>query len=383
MIRPGIRLGLGLGLGLGLAILGRAAAALAGTLHAEDAQALGSALSEASAGDVILLAPGDYGAVELRGQRFDPPITIRSARPGGAVFDSLSVSGSDGLRFVAIHVSHPGNGAARSRVVEIEDSNRIEIVEAEVNGRVDDVFDGHFGIYIQGGEGLRLVGIRVHDVKHGIAVFGARDVTVAENRMEDIGEDSFKFAGVDGVLVENNTGPERMFPAEGAHEDFMQFQGGPSRRVTIRGNVFLPQNSPYAQGIFVAGDGGHADILIEENIIATAMLRGISVNEGSRITIRRNTVVGLPSKRGTIAGVVAPDGATVEENIWSGKRGQQIGSNIVVQGTDPAEAYHYDAIFRNALRQPAPRLADLAPVAGGPGATLGAVRRLRTLLGNP
>lgn len=356
-------------------------AAHAGDLRADGARSLRAALDAAAAGDVIVLAAGDYGAVRIEGARFSPPVTIRAEQPGGAVFDSLTIQGAEGLRFEGIHVSHPDNGGPQSRIVEIADSDRIEIVNSEVNGRVDDDFGGHFGIRIGGGQGHRILANRIHDVKHGIAVFGARDVTVAENRMEDIGEDSFKFAGVDGALVENNTGPERMFPAPRAHDDFMQFQGGPSRRVTIRGNVFLPQNSLHAQGIFVAGDGGHADILIEENIIATTMARGISVNRGTGITVRRNTVVGLPGQRGTVARVVTPDGAVVEENIWSGKRGKREGSNIVAQGTDPAGAHYYAQVFRDALRRPAPRLADLAPVAGGAGETVGAVRRLRVLLG--
>lgn len=369
------------GLAVALAVLGLGGATHAAEIPVEDARALRAALSGAAPGDVVLLASGTYGAVEVRDLRFADAVSIRSAEPGGAVFDSLSISGAAGLRFEGIHVSHPANGGAQDRIVRIADSDRIEIINAEVNGLVDDDFSGLFGIRINGGEGHRILGNSVHDVKHGIAVFGARDVIVAENRMEDIGEDSFKFGGVDTVLVENNTGPERMFPAPRAHEDFMQFQGNPSRRVTVRGNVFLPQNSLYAQGIFVAGDGGHADILIEENIISTTMLRGISVNEGTGITIRRNTVVGLPGRRGTQARVIAPDGAVVEENIWSGKRGKQQGSNIVAQGTDPRGAWYYGQIYRDALRKPAPRLVDLVPVAGGPGESLGAVRRLRALLG--
>jgi hypothetical protein len=148
----------------------------------------------------------------------------------------------------------------------------------------------------------------------------------------------------------------------------------------VRGNVFLPRLNLHSQGIFFKGDGGHTDILIEENIIATRMLRAISVSSGSGIVVRRNTVIGLPGRRGTIAAVTVPAGSVVEENIWSGKQPGRQGSNLVAQGEDPAAPFHYAALFRNALRAPAPGLADLVPVPGGPAEELGAQRRLQTLL---
>lgn len=346
-----------------------------------NAAALTAALGAARDDDTIRLADGQYGAVEIRGRRFRAPVTIRAANPGAAEFESLRVKDSGFLRFEGLHVNHPGNGQAGSKIVALEDSDHIEIIGCEINGRVDAVFDGHFGVRVLRGTGLRFEGNFVHDVKHGIAVFGARGATLVGNRLEDIGEDSFKFVAVTGVLVENNTGPARMFPAKGAHDDFMQFQGGPSHRVTVRGNVFLPQNSLHAQGIFFGGEGGHTDLLIEENIIATSVLRAISVNSGSGIVVRQNTVIGLPRLRDRLARITVPDGARVEQNIWSGKKGGRSGSNLVAQARDPAAPYYYAQLFRNALRTPAPQLEDLVPLPDGPAAAIGAVVRLRELLG--
>lgn len=360
---------------------GAVLAGFADEIAVANAAALAAALDTARDGDTIQLADGQYGAVEIRARRFRAPVTLRAANAGAAAFESLSITDSGFLRFEGLHVQHPGNGQAGSKIVALKDSEHIEIIGCEINGRVDAVFDGHFGIHVLRGTALRFEGNFVHDVKHGIAVFGGRGVAVIGNRLEDIGEDSFKFAAVTGVLVANNTGPARMFPAKGAHDDFMQFQGGPSHRVTIRGNVFLPQNSLHAQGIFFGGEGGHTELLIEENIIATAVRRGISVNSGSGIVIRQNTVIGLLGPGGRLAHILAPEDARVEQNIWAGKTGERRGSNLVAQAANADAPYYYAQLFRNALRLPAPQLEDLVPLPDGSAAAIGAVRRLQELLG--
>ncbi len=338
-----------------------------------------AALRVAAAGDTILLGAGDYGVLKIRDHRYADFVTLRARTPGAARLERLVIDGVRFLRLEGLHIDHPSNGRPQSRIVEITGESRdIEILNSEINGRPDTDFNGHFGIRAAQTVGLRLIGNRVHDVKFGIALFGVTQAQVSDNELEDIGEDVFKFAGVTQVLVENNIGPARMFPAKGAHDDFMQFQGAPSRGVVVRGNVFVPQNSTHAQGIFFGGKGGHEDLLIEENIVVTSLARGISVNLGTDIVVRRNTVVGVSGEKG--ARIVVPEGAVLEHNIWTSRKGRQGGSNIIAQSTDPAAPYHYSTLFENALRRPAPRLQDLRPVPGSLAEGRGAVARLRALL---
>ena len=67
---------------------------------------LKTAFAEAGDGDVIKLAPGDYGSVRLRDKDFDTDVTITSADPGNrAVFDQyLELNDVSGVTIKGIDV---------------------------------------------------------------------------------------------------------------------------------------------------------------------------------------------------------------------------------------------------------------------------------------
>ncbi|MEM9012545.1 MAG: right-handed parallel beta-helix repeat-containing protein [Pseudomonadota bacterium] len=343
---------------------------------------LQTALAEAQGGETILLAGGIYGPLVISNRRYDPPITIRAERPQAAEFDSLSFDHSSGIRVEQVHVSHPGNGHASSTIVAITHSQQIAIVDSEVNGRVDDVFDGHFAFFTRYDvRDIEIAGNMIHDVKRGGVFYNVEGLHLHGNTVERTGDDAFKFIAVRDVLIENNVGPRLVFPGEGAHLDFVQFQGADSSDVTIRGNVLLPGNWTDMQGIFF-DDAHYTDILIEQNIIYTGMFRGISVSSGTNVVARYNTVLdveGVGSKATRVAIAEGP-GNRSYGNIESSHEGGVHAGNIVLQQRNPAAPYFYDRYFANARRGPGLTLHDLRPVAGSAAETHGAAERLRTLL---
>lgn len=354
-------------------------------IYVSSAAQLLSALSTAKGGDIIKLASGNYGSISLSNLNFASDVTITSADGNqGATFSTLSISTSSNLRIDGVHVSSPSNSG--TAVVQIADCTNIDFVNSEVNGKVDQVYPiagPTFGIYVTGDSSNIVVQNNyVHDVLNGMAFFGTENLKLIGNNVDYVGSDAFKFASVDTALIENNIGPRYIYSTADAHEDFMQFQGGASSNIVIRGNIFLPQNDVSAQGIFVAGNGGHSNITIEQNIIYTGMTNGIYVSDtSSGVVVRYNTVLNALGDDG--ASRIIASGATVEYNIYSTKSGGTSGTNIELQHTDPNGAYYYGSFFQGDFSGTGPiTLADLKPVANTQAEDYGAWSTLSKYLGS-
>ncbi|MCB6180123.1 right-handed parallel beta-helix repeat-containing protein [Rhodobacter sp. Har01] len=347
------------------------------------AAALKTALSTAKGGDTIKLASGNYGSVALTNLKYASDVTITSADGNqGAKFTTLAISGSSNLRIDGVTVNSASNSG--TSVVSITNSTNIDFVNSDVSGKVDKVYPitgPTHGIYVTGtSSGIVVQNNDVHDVLNGLTFFGTKNLTVSGNTVDYIGSDAFKFSGVNTALIENNVGPRYIYSTSDAHEDFMQFQGGASSNVVIRGNVFLPENNFGVQGIFVAGDGGHSNITIEKNVVNIGMLNGIYVSEGSTgVKISYNTVLNALSDARATA-IIAP-GASVSNNVTAGKTGGVNGTNVVLQHTNPDAPYHYEDLFQGYFRDKGSiSLADLKPVAGSLAATKGAYTTVSTML---
>lgn len=348
------------------------------TINVSTAAQLQSALAAAKGGDVIVLANGYYGEVTID-RNYTSEVTIKSATPLGATFDGISIANSSYLKLDGVHVDSPTNTGGS--LIGISFSDHIAVVNCEVNGKVDNVYPitSIFGIKVDDSSYVSVSNNDVHDVLNGITFSTVDHLVASGNNIDYIGADAFKFGNVDTALIENNTGPSYLYPTDDAHSDFMQFQGYPSSNLTIRGNVFLPQNRFDTQGIFVAGDGGHTNVLIENNIIYTKMTNAIFVADGSTgIIIRENTVIS--ALQGDVARIIAPDSATETNNIYTGNRGEMVGTNVSMQSNDPSGAYYFKSLFPNLVLGQGIDLADLMPKAGSAAMNYGAYDRLMDLL---
>ena len=360
-------------------LLGSARAVLADVVVVRGGAELQSALATATGGEVIVLADGVYGSVTID-QNYTDYVTIKAANPLGARFEAITINNSSYVRLQAVHVDATSNGGAGDILLAINDSTHISVLNSEINGKVDAMWPitGFFGLRAKQSSAISVQNTFVHDVLNGIVFFSSAQIEVLGNHVDSIGADAFKFGGVETALIENNTGPSYLYPADKTHSDFMQFQGNASRNLTIRGNVFLPQNRFDTQGIFVAGDGGHANVLIENNIIHTGMANGIYVAKDSTgVTILNNTLIAAD---GDVTRIVRPDGALVSNNITSGRRGERTGGNITMQSADAGAGYFIGALFPGVVLGQGLRLQDLRPQAGSPAESMGAITRLRELL---
>lgn len=353
-------------------------------LRVATAAQLTAALRAAVDDQVIVLAPGRYGNYTISRRNFGGYVTLRSQLPKGAVFESFSVLNSGRLRIDGILVSSPSNGSASSTIATIKGSHHIDFLNSEVNGLVDNNYSGHYGLYVLNCRDIVIRNNYVHDCRDGIVGFDVARLTVAENLVDYLESDGFKFAGLDDFLIENNSSGGHIFPNSDSHVDFVQFQGSSSNGI-IRGNVYLPKTSAVAQGLFIA-DGVYTNITVEQNIIYTGMGNGIVI-QGSNNIVRNNTVLNAPGlvHDGTWIQIIGP--ASYSKNIQTNvaSLARITPNDIIAQHTNPNVPAYYSKLFVNARKGLGITLEDLRPVLGSPadfGTGMGAEQRLYQLL-NP
>ncbi|MFZ7094515.1 right-handed parallel beta-helix repeat-containing protein, partial [Primorskyibacter sp. 2E233] len=353
------------------------------TIYVSTRAQLLSALDSAKGGETIVLANGDYGSLNIDNKAYSSQVTITSATPLGATFDNIGVSNSSNISIDAVHVDNSNNGAASTPLVSIDSgSHDVEFVNSEVNGKVDGTYTGFYGIYANDTSNVTFANNYVHDVKNGGVFYNSTSLVISGNTVDYIGEDSFKFISVHGVLIENNTGARFVYPSSTAHCDFVQFQGGDSSDIVIRGNVSLPGNSggATAQGIFM-DDAHYTNVLIENNIIVTGMMRGISVSSGTNVVARYNTVLDVEGI-GSKATKVMVAGSSYGNIMGTYPEDKELGAgnNLVIQQSDAGGAWYYGDFFTNADKGLGITLEDLRPIANSQVSDYGAYDRLIELL---
>jgi parallel beta-helix repeat protein len=338
-----------------------------------------SALSSAKGGETIILKNGSYGNITAT-KDYASYVTIEAQNPLDARFTGLTVSNGSYLRFDGIDIDSGKNGGKGGNVVLIADnSHHVEILNSEVSGKKDNVFTGHNGIEVSKSNHITLRDNDVHDVDNGIVVRGASTVEVSDNIIDYVGNDVMKFGSVRNAVIEDNVSFGHLYPPSGAHNDFVQFQGA-SSNILLHGNVYLANTEAAVQGIFLAG-ATYNDITIEQNIIYTGLIRGITVSKGSDIVVRNNTLLDIPKEIHKGTNIDVPGGSSVSNNIITAYAGGKQGSNLKIQNLKPAADYYVDDYFVNGSEGRGVTISDLRPVSGSLAETLGAAARLAELLG--
>ena len=277
------------------------------TTTVADRAGLLSALSSANGGDTIVLKNGNYGSLTLNND-YSSAVTIRAEQSHGATVNLLTLQNATNITFDGIKFASGMNGSNGRGVVNIEQaSSGISVVNSAVTGSVDGVYEGHFGIYVRSSNSIRLENNDVHDVRSGIVIFGSANSTVKDNAIDYFSEDGMKLAGLSNAVIDGNVTLGHIYPTAGAHNDFIQFQGT-SNILTVTDNVYLASTIGSAQGIFFS-DGTYQNVRIENNLIYTDMLRGISVSDGSTgVVVNNNTLLNVPGGHAGTT-VMVPAGA--------------------------------------------------------------------------
>ncbi len=306
------------------------------TFNVASAAQLRSALSASKAGDAIMLAQGNYGALVVNGfqdarYKFGSPVTIASADPDRpAVFDQLDLAGVknvilDGLSFDLVTTA---STSAAEMPFRVDGSSDVTIRNASFDG---DVFKGvsaaeagfatGLGLLVARSQGVTVEKSEFFGFKEGAMLAKVSDLVIRDNGFHGMSGDAIKFSEITGGVIEGNRiGDFSSSAASDFHMDMIQFLTAgtdvPSSDIVIRGNVLNSGAGDWTQSIFMGNEAVTREgagqemffrnILIEDNVIYNTHLHGIAVYAANGLTIRNNTVLRNSAAGDENSGVYIP-----------------------------------------------------------------------------
>lgn len=348
--------------------------------NVSNATELQAALSQASGGDEIRLAGGDYGEISFTSDaQFTSEVRIVSADPDDvASFSRVTVKDAsnltfDNIKFDYTYSSDDGSGASRFRVI---DSSEITFVNSEFSGdfasgtgtTADGTGYGR-GLAIEGSSNIDIIDSEFHSWWKAISVTSCEDVNLIGNDIHTIRSDGINVGRSDGVLIEDNYIHDFGGAAgSGDHRDMIQVMRASeegSSNITIRDNVFDVGEGDYTQTIFFGSDKAdasnpddwHYNVVIEGNMIYNNHTNGIVLSMVDGLEITNNTLIAVP--REIEGGITIPKilsssenkNVTIEGNVTSdvaGYEGQSdwnVGDNVLIQNESPMLPGYYGNLF--------------------------------------
>jgi hypothetical protein len=372
-------------------------------------EALADALRTIGPGTEVLLAPGDYGGLSIKGLAGSDgaPVTLRAADPARPpVFTGMDLRDAAHVVFEDVVFDYtftPGD-PIHHRPFQISGGSDVTIRNALFDGdhvggvsSTDDGFGNGYGLGIRGVTGVMIEGSEIRDFARGIVVTESRDITLRGNDLNAIRSDGIDLVQVVNVLIEANYIHDFERSAEsGDHADMIQFWTSQttarSEKIVIRGNLLNSGRGLYTQSIFMRNelvDQGLAgaemfyrDVTIEENVIINAHTHGISVGETIGLVIANNTLIRNPASAGKpeneplwtpqIHVAQASQNVAILRNAVyaiTGKERQrdwQAEDNLPIQDVSRIRAWFYDTVFMAATTGDPRDISSFGYLPGGP-----------------
>ncbi len=340
---------------------------------------LEAALRDASGGDEIRLAGGDYGELNLKGMQFSSEVTITSANPGDmASFSKLRMDDTSNVTLNAIEFDYEyvrGDGENISKF-RIENSTDIKITNSIFDG---DILSGTGtegdgsgygrGLHITGSEGVEVSNTEFHSWWKAVSIGTSTDVDFIGNNIHTIRSDGINIGRSHDVLIENNYIHDfQAAIGSDDHRDMIQIKRSSedgSSGITIRSNVFDMGDGDHTQTIFAGGDNAnpndptdwHRDIVIDNNLIYNSHTHGITFSLTDGLTVTNNTLISIP--REGKGGITIPKinitsdsrDVTIEGNIadgvtkYEGQSGWTVKNNVEIQNSNPSDPGYYGDVF--------------------------------------
>ncbi len=270
---------------------------------------------ELNGGDHIRLLPGEHGPLDIKGQHYDPPLTIVSASQDRAHLDFIRLKSVEGLIVQDLKVWPRKPQKLQAIVATTHGSKNVTFENLEILTRPQTDHDymrwstedwlgpwRNHGILIHGTDNTAR-GNTLSGVDFGITTTGAR-VRILENHVHGFSGDALRSLG-DNTIVSGNR-VENCIKVNENHDDGFQTwapRGKAAKTrtalsdLTITNNIILewtgPPNHPLRcklQGVGMF-DGPYRNILIANNVISVSAYHGISIYGGHDVTITHNTVV--------------------------------------------------------------------------------------------
>ena len=261
-------------------------------------------LSRARGGDTLLLAPGLYAALVLKGRTFAPRLTITSSDPAQpATLADVNMMGVQGLTFRQLEIVTTGRGWASLA----QKSKGITYDHVAVHGSLDnDAGNDGGGLGFLNTSDVTVTNSDFTQLRQG-ASFGANptpiaNITVAGNNIHGVMKSGLVFAGASQVTIAcNRISDIRVVPPQ--HPDAIQFfttgTTTAAHDINISDNVILRGDGQATQGIFLRDQVGalpYERVVIANNLIVGTGYGGIYVMGAKGLQVTGNELVSRPGK---------------------------------------------------------------------------------------
>ncbi len=281
---------------------------------------LQSAIANASDGDIIRLAPGNYGDVIISGANFATGITIQSASTAhAAVLNTLSVTSSSGIDFsgLTVNMAASTSSVAFSPVVEFRNSSNISfhdgLVKAalSINGVSQTSPNGDGTGNVIGmpvGRGFSIVNTsnvsidhnEITQVNRGVVMSDVQNAEITNNNIHDVRTSPIVGAILDHVVIDSNqlSNSNPWHWGSGDHADFIHLwtdasQTTVSTDIQITNNTMSQGSGTAILGILLEDSSklGFSDVKIADNLIMNGNTTGIRASHLIDSSITDNTLL--------------------------------------------------------------------------------------------
>jgi parallel beta-helix repeat protein len=275
---------------------------------------LAAIVSKAEPGDVISLAPGDYGDAYLRGRNFTAPVTITSAdtaRP--AHFRTLAIVSMTDIviRDINVELTPDAKTQGHTPALRVANSSRVLIDNVRIKGSVatigiDENTDRDAprntvnvigrptarGISIEKSSDVTIEGSEISQHLHGIVVTGS-DITIRGNKLHHMRK-SFILGTAERLRIEGNHlySPHPWnYGGNGDHGDFIALWGAtgqtaPAKGIRIVNNLLEQGDGAPFIGMLIGSAPGFADMEITDNVLLMTGAQGIALMNVNGIVAR-------------------------------------------------------------------------------------------------
>lgn len=375
-------------------------------------------LQTASTGDVIELANGDYGALDLSVPYGDPwaafagDVTIRGAQGADAVFSGVSLRGVTNLHFENVTFTAPDLGpdatlavADRAALVALREVSGVSLTDVtfvgdtlDAPGDARDGLPGGFGLTVRNSDDIAVGDSLFTNLARAATFDASNEIVFDGNEVTQIRSDGVNFSEVSDVQITNSHLHD--FTARTSatdHRDMIQFwtrgTEAPSEDIVIRGNILDSGAGEATQSIFMrnelvdsygAGEEFYyQNVTIEQNVIHNGHLHGITVGAADGLSIVNNILL-RNAQSGESSGLVTPVinldarslAVTVQDNIASAINGVNgdwaVSGNLLIDHDNPSSDTYVGGVIINPFSGAAGELADwqLRPDVDAVGASL-------------
>ena len=303
---------------------------------------LWAALSAATAGDVILLAPGDYGDFSFTKFRFPGGhVFLRSADPANrARFGQMSLGGAQGLSISGVDAQ-----SAKNPVVSIAGAN-IRFTGNRIRGGTpnrDGFDDAQGGLHVRMATNVLVGSNEFQDLRSAIFLQRASRVAVLHNSIGFVRDGINVAAVADSDIANNHFHDFNPNYGKGEHPDAIQFWTNQEESgvtgMRIRNNFFQLGLNGAVHGMFIGGERTgiyHRNLEISGNVYYGSALHGISLYRVIGARILNNVIVASPWADNNNSKLRTPDGRTggaLQPQIRVSSASQvEVARNITMKG---------------------------------------------------